>query len=271
MEDRERLLAFWLSISDFKNSERRELIGNFNEIEKSFNMDPKGETVRTLYKKLGRVLDLCTGIIIPGDEIFDRAFKGMNDAPCLLYYRGNIGLLDKKSVTVAGTRNPTEYGIKITEKICEAISESGYAVVSGGARGVDSISHRTALKNDGKTICVLGGGFNHIYPPENGDLFIDIEREGGLVMTEYHPDVSPRKYFFPERNRIMAYISEITIIPEASENSGSLHTAALALEYGRRIITVPHKIDSDKGAGCNFLIRAGAEFITDVSDLMLYL
>jgi len=192
-------------------------------------------------------------------------------SPTVLYYRGDPSVLDSFTVGFAGSRNASSYGLKSVRKILEEVNGREIITVSGGARGIDSACHRASMDNGIKTVCVLGGGILKPYPPENADLFRKISDEGGLILSEYPPLMSPRRYFFPERNRILAGLSDILIVPEASSESGSLHTAGFAEESGRRVITIPHDITRDTGKGCLELIASGADILSDYSDIRLFI
>ncbi len=192
-------------------------------------------------------------------------------SPTVLYYRGDPSVLDSFTVGFAGSRNASSYGLKSVRKILEELNERKIVTVSGGARGIDSACHRASMDIGIKTVCVLGGGILKPYPPENESLFRKISDEGGLILSEYPPLMSPRRYFFPERNRILAGLSDILIVPEASSESGSLHTAGFAEESGRRVITLPHDITRDTGKGCLELIASGADILSDYSDIRLFI
>ena len=145
---------------------------------------------------------------------------------------------------------------------------NGYniTIVSGGAKGIDSVAHSTSVYEDGKTIVVLGCGIDVVYPYSNRFLFKDIEKKG-LIISEFLPKVAPLKYNFPRRNRIISALSELVIVVEASEKSGSLITANYALEQGRNVMAIPGSIYSKASNGCNKLIRDGAQVFCSMEDL----
>lgn len=184
-----------------------------------------------------------------------------DDKPLVLFFKGNINLINSLSVGIVGSRKYTYYGEKVTRNYSKELSNYGLTIISGLAEGIDSISHTECINNDGKTIAVLGGGFNNIYPSSNLGLFDKIQ-EKGLVLTEYFPTVKPKPYMFPRRNRIIASLSDALLVTEAGEKSGSLITASLCLDYGKDVFGVCGNIDSKSSNGVNELIKSGACFLT---------
>ena len=180
--------------------------------------------------------------------------KEIATPPLCLYCKGNIELLNTFCFGVVGTRKPTDYGIQVTKQYCKQLADAGVTIVSGMATGIDSIAHKTALENQGKTIAVLAGGFNHIYPQTNYALANKL-MEGNLLISEYPPDTLPQYYYFPVRNRIIAGLSKGVLVPEMGEKSGSMHTINYALEFNRDIFVVPGKINSPMSKGSNALIK----------------
>ncbi len=165
-----------------------------------------------------------------------------------LYVRGTLQVSDKRSVAIVGTRRPTVYGIETARRITEAAVSSGYTVVSGLARGIDTEAHRTALRSGGRTIAVLGNGIERIYPEENHWLADEIS-QNGAVISEFDPGVPPRKQNFPIRNRTVVQLSESVVVIEAPEKSGSLITAGIALSLGKKVYVVPGRIGDDSCLG----------------------
>lgn len=176
--------------------------------------------------------------------------------PFVLYYVGNINLLNTKIVAMVGTRTPSTYGKLITEKFSKALAEKGITIASGLASGVDKLSHEGALDVNGNTIAVLGGGFDHIFPAMNINLARDIAQKG-LIITEYFLTVSPTKYTFPARNRIIAGISDAIVITEAGKKSGSLYTMEFGAEIGIETYCVPGNITNELSYATNDLIKKG--------------
>ena len=178
----------------------------------------------------------------------------MPDFPLVIYYKGDLNLVNTKSVAIVGARRITRYGKSVTEKFASALALSGITIVSGMAEGVDTVAHTNCLKAGGKTIAVLGSGFNEVYPQSNINLFHEIAKNG-LVITEYKPSIKPVSYNFPVRNRIIAALSDAVLITEAGEKSGALHTRDYALEYNKELFAIPGNIDSPQSIGTNNILK----------------
>lgn len=176
------------------------------------------------------------------------------DPPLCLYCRGNTQLLNTLCVAIVGTRKPSEYGIVTTKQFAKELVENDVTIVSGMAVGVDTLAHKTALENNGKTIAVLAGGLYHIYPAVNFQLSKTLA-ENNLILSENSPDTTPQAYNFPIRNRIIAGLSRAVLVTEAGEKSGSLHTINYAIDYGRDIFAIPGRINSPNSVGCNNIIK----------------
>ncbi len=201
------------------------------------------------------------------DEYPEKLLK-LDDYPFFLFYKGNVSLLKSAAVGIVGTRAPSTYGKIITEKFSRELTQSGLAIVSGLAYGVDSISHRTCLESKGKTIAVLGGGFDKIYPSEHTSLAKEIA-EKGLLITEYPPKNIPTKYSFPQRNRIVAGLSDALLITEAGAKSGTMITLDFALDNGICVYCVPGNITSSKSEGTNQQIYRGhAQIALSAKDII---
>lgn len=204
-------------------------------------------------------------------ENYPKKLKDLEENPLVLFCKGDITLLNTKSVAVVGTRFPTAYGRFVTEKFAKTLAENNLTIISGLASGVDKIAHEQALKCGGKTVAVLGGGFDNMYPAMNTNLSEEIA-EKGLLISEYRPNVFPTSYTFPFRNRIIAGLSEGVLITEAGEKSGALHTKNYALEYGREVFVVPGNINNIKCIGTNRIIKSmqGA-CVTEPEDILIKL
>jgi DNA processing protein len=170
-------------------------------------------------------------------------------------------------VAIVGTRDASPYGIRIADQLARAFAEAGVAVVSGLARGIDSAAHRGALEAGGKTVAVLGTGVDVPYPASNRGLHAEIGLSG-LVVAEQEPGTPAGPGCFPRRNRIIAALSELTIVVEAPYKSGAVNTASQALELGRSVAAVPGPIDSPRSAGSNLLLRDGAQVVATVDDAL---
>ncbi len=179
--------------------------------------------------------------------------KEISTPPLCMYCKGDVSLLSSQCFAVVGTRKPTDYGIVVTKQYTKEICKH-MTIVSGLATGIDAISHKTALEEGGKTIAVLAGGLNNIYPLTNIKLAKEIE-EKGLLISEYPPNTKAQYYYFPIRNRIIAGLSRGVLVPEMGEKSGSMHTVNYALEFNRDIFVVPGRINSPMSKGANELIK----------------
>jgi DNA processing protein len=170
-------------------------------------------------------------------------------------------------VAVVGSRQPTLYGVSATKEITAELSRHGVCVISGLARGIDTVAHDTTLKQDGKTIAVLAGGLDQVYPSENKDLFERIRRSG-LVLSEMPLGQKAIRQYFPARNRILSGLSDIVAIMEAGEFSGTLHTASFAAAQGRDVFVIPGTIYAQQSRGNLHLIQDGAEILLSAQDIL---
>jgi DNA processing protein len=201
------------------------------------------------------------------DEAYPQRLKEIEQPPPVLYLRGELISEDTWAVAIVGTRRVTPYGRQVTEEIASFLAANGITVVSGLARGVDSIAHSTALKAGGRSLAVLGSGVDRIYPPENRAL---AERmiEHGAVLSDYAPGTPPESSNFPPRNRIISGLSMAVVVIEAGKTSGALITAEFAAEQGREIFAVPGNILAPQSKGTNKLIQQGAHPLLSASDIM---
>lgn len=188
--------------------------------------------------------------------------------PKQLYCCGNISLLNEKSVAVVGSRKYTIYGKGVAQMVGNTLAKSGVVVVSGLANGIDAFSHEGMLEGGGKGIGVLGSGIQRMGPRKNYNLMIEIIKSGGLIVSEYEPDMPASVYTFPERNRIISGLSVAVVVIEANFNSGALITAQCANEQGRDVYAVPGNINSQFSMGSNLLIRDGATPLVIFDDLL---
>lgn len=190
-------------------------------------------------------------IISYWDDIYPEQLKNIPDPPVILYAFGDVGLLNTDMISVVGTRKATQYGKKMTSEIVRMLSN--YTIISGMAFGIDTIAH----ENSEKTIAILGCGIDIVYPKSNFALYEKLKKEN-LILSEYFPGTPPLKHFFPYRNRIIAALSEKTIVIEAAKKSGSLITARFAIEYGKEVYALPGDITRFNSKGTNYLIYCGA-------------
>lgn len=190
-----------------------------------------------------------------------------------LYQRGSPleELLQRPCVAIVGSRKPTSYGQQVTHSLALRLARQGVTIISGLAFGVDSIAHRAALEADGATIAVLPCPLEAIYPASHTQLAETIAAKGGTLVTEYAQQPTVFKHSFIARNRIIAALADVVVVTEAAARSGSLHTAAFALELGKPVMAVPGPITNPLSAGTNELIKSGALPITSVDDIFLAL
>lgn len=200
------------------------------------------------------------------DAPYPTRLKRIYDAPVLLYFKGRQEILESPGLAVVGTREPTYYGKQMTERFVKELCEKGMTIISGLARGVDTIAHRTVLNMNGGTIAVLGGGIDWIYPRENGALAEAITENGGLL-SEYPMGIKPEAMNFPKRNRIISGLSLGVLITEAGMKSGALITAFNALEQNREVFAIPGPITSEYSRGTNQIIKEGAKLVQHIDDI----
>ena len=191
----------------------------------------------------------------------------MYDPPLVLYARGQLKTLDRPCVAIVGTRRPTIYGLQMAQGIASDLGSRGISVVSGLARGIDAAAHRGCIEGKGATIAVLGCGIDIVYPREHRQLTSKI-LENGLLLSEFPPGTSPAPQNFPVRNRIISGLALGTLIIEASEYSGSLITARLAMEQNREIFALPGNLTTPQSFGPNFLIKQGAKLVQSWRDVV---
>lgn len=206
--------------------------------------------------------------ISPDENVYTSILTSVIPKPKALYYIGTLPITRQPSITIVGTRKPTRYGQEVTHKLAYELAKRGIVIVSGLALGVDGIAHRAALEAGGTTLAVLANGLSQITPRTHRQLGIDILEAGGAILSEYEPEVAPAKFRFLERNRLVSGLSDAVLITEAAARSGTLSTAARALEQGKEVFVVPGNITSPQSAGCNQLIRQGATPVMSAEDIL---
>lgn len=205
------------------------------------------------------------------DYNYLRDLPHIPDPPKKLFIRGKLPAKRVKTVAIVGTRKPSAYGREIATKIASECAKNGIVVVSGLALGIDSIAHRAAIDSGGKTIAVLANGVDKIYPCSHEDLGQKILQTNGAILSEYPNNTPARPWQFLARNRIVSGLADAVVIIEAASRSGTLSTANHALDQGKEIFAVPGNITSPLSAGCNQLIKNGANPLTSVEDLLDFL
>lgn len=207
-------------------------------------------------------------IVSPQEHKYLQIIDTIVNKPKKLYFIGKLPENRRPTVAIIGTRKPTAYGREVTYKLAYDLAKRGVIIISGLALGVDGIAHRATLDANGVTLAILANGVNIIYPASHKSLADDILKNGGAIISEYAPDVQARDFQFLERNRIVSGLSDAIIITEAAIHSGTMSTAAHALDQGKEVFVVPGNITSPLSAGCNKLIKQGANPITCAEDVL---
>ncbi|MEH7074972.1 DNA-processing protein DprA [Neobacillus drentensis] len=203
------------------------------------------------------------------DKEYPPLLKEIYQPPWALFAKGDLSLLEKDpKLAVVGSRQATQYGKNAIRLIFPELISNGVLIVSGLARGIDALAHESAIKNGGKTIAVIAGGFYHIYPKENMNLALEMMKNQ-LVLSEFPPDTKPLRWHFPSRNRIISGLSKGTLIIEAKRKSGSLITANYAVNEGRDVFSLPGSIFNPYSIGANELIQQGAKLVTEAEDILV--
>ncbi len=261
------------------------LIEKYGSPEKVFQADPeelssiegvRKNTALAICKfkraeKIDRELDELerqkVEVLTSKDPWYPLLLAKIHDPPPYLYYKGTLSIQDRRSLAVVGSRQASPYGIKVTERLTWVLAQKTLTIVSGMARGIDAAAHQGALMGQGRTIAVLGSGLDVVYPQENKKLFERII-ESGLVYSEFPLGTLPERQNFPIRNRIISGLSLGVVIVEATQRSGSLITARLALDQGREVFAVPGSVESFKSSGTHSLIKQGAKLVEHAQDIL---
>ena len=283
----EKMLWIWLSKIEISNKIKLELLNKFKNIEKIWKANADD---LIYYKFSDKTIDKIMNIEYRKDLENELKYLEKNnikiinflekeypqklleilDFPICLYIKGNLKILNNKSVGIVGSRMATDYGKNVARDISKKIADKDYTIISGLARGIDKYAHLGALDSKiGKTIAILGTGVEeeNIYPLENKKIYERILEEGGVIMSEYPVNTKPISYNFPARNRIISGLSDKIIVVEADLKSGSLITVDYALEQGKEVWAVPGNIYSNKSKGTNKLISEGANIFINIEDL----
>ncbi len=281
-------LDIWLalqSISGLGASRLKTLCETFHPISKLITLSPDeiacaegiGDLLaRAIFEKLKNLpnshneqqLPDGAGFITISQTNYPKNLYNIYDPPPVLYHKGELSEKDEAAVAVVGTRNPSQYGLSVTETITKGLVKAGITIVSGLAAGVDSCAHETALRCGGRTIAVLASGLVNIYPYFNKGLSEEIILNGALVSETCFSPLKIEKWSFPKRNRIISGLSLGTVVIEGCKDSGSLITAGFALEQNREVFAVPGSIFSRQSIGPNTLIKSGAKLVHTVEDVL---
>jgi DNA processing protein len=206
-------------------------------------------------------------IVFFRSEAYPDPVRGLPHPPPFLFLAGEWRPEDRKAMAVVGTRYPTGYGIRMAREMALGLAEQGFTLISGMARGIDTLAHETALRCGARTLAVLGSGLDWIYPPENANLARDIARRGALI-SEFPMGTAPHATHFPRRNRLISALSRGTLVVEAGNDSGALITADFALEQGREVFAVPGAVHQPGSQGTHKLIREGAHLVERAADIV---
>lgn len=228
-------------------------------LEQRAEVDPVAEEARA--RKSGARLITCE------EPEYPESLKQLYDPPLVLYVRGTLEKKDRHAIAVVGTRHATHYGLSVADRIAYQLAKTGFTVVSGLARGIDTAAHRAALKGAGRTIAVLGSAIDRVYPEENLPLADEIA-EHGAVISEYTMGREPDRTTFPYRNRVVSGLSLGVVVVEAGVKSGAVITATGALEQGRSVFAVPGRVDTPAARGCHWLIKQGARLCEGIDDVL---
>ncbi len=279
--------AYWVGFHLVKGlgpTRFRRLLETFGSLEAAWNAGPKAWREAGLSSSLIHQLrQIQASVDLPGllarwqaqgiqvltweDAHYPQRLRHIPQAPPVLYVRGALLPEDEWAIAVVGTRKVTAYGRQVTQEVVEVLARQGLTVVSGLARGVDGLAHKTALDAGGRTIAVLGSGVDRVYPPEHRKLARRILEQGALV-SDYPPGTPPEARNFPPRNRIIAGLSLAVVIVEAGEKSGALVTAAFAADQGREVFAVPGSVYAPQSRGTNRLIQQGASPLLRPEDVL---
>lgn len=222
-------------------------------------IDPQAE--------IEKAASLGVRVVTQLDAEYPDALKSIYDPPLVLYMRGEFKPGDRHAMAMVGSRKCTHYGLTTADRMAYQLAQTGFTIVSGLARGIDTASHQGALKGKGRTIAVLGSAIDQLYPPENAELAEDIAG-CGAVISEYPLGRPADRQTFPYRNRIICGLSMGVLVVEAGMKSGSLHTTDAAAEQGRSVFAIPGRIDHPSAKGTNFLIKNGAKLVDNVGDIL---
>lgn len=220
-----------------------------------------------LEKKYTHLVKKGIRLVLIWEEEYPKRLKRLSDAPYGLYVKGKLPEEERMTVAIVGARECSTYGKVMAQEFAEVLSKAGVQIVSGMARGIDSAGQRGALKSGGASFGVLGCGVDICYPREEIGLFMDLQENGGII-SEFPPGTQPLRQHFPARNRIISGLSDVILVMEAKEKSGSLITADMALEQGKEVYALPGPISNQLSWGCNWLIKQGAGILISPHDLL---
>lgn len=266
-----KIVNVFSDVQELKNLSVQEIVARSEVSENVAQLVLRSLSTAEHQARLERTLETLhnkkISMITSADPLYPQQLREIAQAPLLLFLWGKADLLKEEMLAVVGTRRPSHYGIYATKKIVSELVDYGFGVVSGLAKGIDSLAHQVALKNSGKTIAVLGCGIDIVYPLENRELFRAIVGDG-LIVSEYPPGTPVHQAYFPLRNRIISGLAYGTLVIEASLKSGTLITAQAALDQSREVFAIPGPISSINSIGTNHLIKQGAKLVQSIDDIL---
>ncbi len=261
------LLNKFKSVKKIYNATEKEILKVDGMSDKIVQNMQKAKDAKLLEKYEKYILKNDIKIINISDDNYPAKLKNIYAPPITIFAKGDISLLNLKSIAIVGSREPSKYGIYVAEKFSTELSKEGITIISGLAKGIDTFAHIGALSSFGKTIAVLGSGIDVVYPKENAKYYREIS-EKGLIISEYIVGTAPESKNFPQRNRIISGLSDGVLVVEARKNSGTMITTDFALEQGKELYVIPGNITSNLSAGTNNLIKEGAKLVTDVYEIL---
>jgi DNA processing protein len=218
-------------------------------------------------QEIGRAAKAGATILPYGAVGYPPRLKTIADPPPFLYVKGELKEADDRVIAIVGSRSASEYGLRVTRDLSRGLAALGFTIASGMARGIDAAAHEAALEAGGRTVAVLGSGIDVVYPPEHEKLYQQISRQGAVI-SELPMGTPPLSFNFPARNRLISGMAAGVVVVEATEKSGSLITAGLALEQGREVFAVPGEAGASRSRGTHQLIRQGAKLVERVEDVL---
>ncbi len=256
------------SIAGFGYKKLQALLGKFqNTADIIDSISPSDFNIKNIEQEIRLITEEKINIVTVFDKEYPDSLKEIHSPPVVLYVKGKLEDMGESTIAVVGSRNCTHYGKSMASRICSSLAKIGIVVVSGMARGIDTVAHKETLNSGGKTMAVLGSGLKQIYPPENKRLAEEISQNGVLI-SEFPMNMPPLKENFPRRNRIISGLSKGVVVVEAPEKSGALITADFALEQGKDVFAVPGNTDLYSFKGCNNLIKQGAKLVCNTFDII---
>ncbi|MEN7973840.1 MAG: DNA-processing protein DprA [Verrucomicrobiota bacterium] len=218
-------------------------------------------------EEIEKAAEIGARIITPVDDEYPEALKAIHDPPLALYVHGRLLPEDSKAIGIVGSRSTSHYGLSAADRLAYQLGQTGFTVVSGLARGTDTAAHNGALKSGGRTIAVLGGALDCLYPPENAELAKKISKSGAVI-SEYCMGRQADRMTFPYRNRIISGLSMGVLLTESAIKGGSMHTMEAATEQGRTVFALPGRIDTPGARGPHMLIKNGAKLVERIDDIL---